>query len=386
MPSSPKQKSQVSIKKIDGYEPEAVYLALKACLSPLGGMERFVKKGQRVLLKPNLLSAFPPDRAVTTHPSVVRAAARLSLEAGGVVSLGDSPGIGELSMVMRRSGLQDALKGLDVQIADFKNSVTHEAPHNVIGRRIALAKAVSDADVIITLPKLKTHSQMVFTGALKNQYGLIVGMEKARYHYRLKSREWLAALMLDINRIAKPGLAIMDAIVGMEGMGPAGGEPRQIGALLAGADLSAVDAAACALIGLDPQMVPLLQAAKKYGFGAVSLEQIEFMGDPWQDLTVSDFKKVPQLSSILRMIGLPQPVLAWLDRTLAARPRIISELCVKCNACGRGCPVSPAAIDPQSPGRQVDDERCIRCYCCHEFCPEKAIELKHSRLGRLLRM
>jgi len=377
--------AKVSIKRVQGYATEEVYCGLQACLAPLGGIEAFVKKGDRVLLKPNLIGAFPPDRAATTHPSVVAAVARLCLEQGAAVLVGDSPGIGDLRMVMKRSGMAAALEPLGIGIADFSSSVEFEAKDNILGRKLSLARVVAEVDVIITLPKLKTHAQMVFTGALKNQYGLVVGSRKAFYHYRLRTREWLAALILDINRVARPTLTVMDAIVGMEGMGPAGGDPREIGALIAGSDLAAVDVVACTLIGLDPEMVPLNLAARKVAFGATRLAEIELLGDRLESLVVSDFKQVPQLSSVLRILPMPAWLLSWIERRWAPRPRIAPELCIRCNACSKGCPVSPAAINPLAVERpKVDDERCIRCYCCHEFCPVKAIYLEQSWLGKLL--
>ena len=375
-------KSRVAIVRVNEYDPDVVLKSMRACLDMIGGMGAFVKAGQKVLLKPNLLAAFPPERAVTTHPAIVRAAAILALEQGATVKIGDSPGFGDLSAVMRRAGLAEMLLPLGVEMADFANTSEFEAPANIVGKKIALARAVSEADVIITLPKLKTHAQMGYTGAIKNQYGLVVGTQKAHYHYRLKTREWLAALMIDINRIAKPALAIMDGITGMEGMGPAGGEPRQIGALIASTDLSAMDVIACSIIGISPEQYPLLIAARNAGFGTTLLDEIEQLGEPWKNFYIPDYRKVPELSNILRILPLPKPVLDWIREVWTLRPRIIADRCIKCLACFKGCPLNPPAIDPRKPiAESVDDSRCIRCYCCHEFCPEKAIELKRKWFG-----
>lgn len=369
--------SIVSIETVDSYQLEAVLKAVRQCLSRFGGIERFVRPGNKVLLKPNLLAAFHPERAITTHPAVVHAVTMLCLEAGAVVQIGDSPGIGELRQVFRRCQMEFLLNLAGVSLANFRDTVEYQAPDNLVARRIRLAKAVADNDLIITLPKLKTHSQMGFTGAIKNQYGLIVGSEKAHYHYRLKNRDWLAELMVDINLIAKPALAIMDGIVAMEGMGPAGGEARQLGVLLASPDISAVDTVACAIIDLECRTLPISQAAKKRGFGATELSEITVAGPPLEQLRVPDFKKIPELINILRLVPLPRFMLRWIRKAWAPRPRIIAEHCIKCNACGKGCPVEPSAINPFAGTEQVDDQRCIRCYCCHEFCPEKAIELKN---------
>lgn len=377
--------STVSLKKISTYDPDKMLDALRACLEPLGGMRAFVRTGQRVLLKPNLLGAFDSDRAVTTHPSLVRAAALLVKEAGGKVVVGDSPGMSDLPGAMKKSGLTDALADLDVEVGDFVGQEEFTEPGNVVAKKIHLAAALKSADVVITLPKMKSHVQMVFTGALKNQYGLITGNRKAHYHYRMKTREWLSSLIVDINRIANPALAIMDAVMAMEGEGPSSGEPRLVGALLAGPDLTAVDVAACRLIGLRPETVPLIQAARQQGFGVTEWKNIRMVGDSLDDLCVTDFKLVKELDDLLKVIPLPMPLLNWLGRKWAPTPEIIAEQCIRCGICKKGCPVSPSAIDPFLDRREkVDGKRCIRCYCCHEFCPVKAIRLRRNLFHRLL--
>jgi uncharacterized protein (DUF362 family)/Pyruvate/2-oxoacid:ferredoxin oxidoreductase delta subunit len=348
-------------------------------------MRAFVKPGQRVLLKPNLLSAFAIDRAATTHPTVVRAAVLLAQEAGGTVLIGDSPGMGNLSRAAQVCGITAVIEETGAKLIDFSEPHEFEQQANIVAKKIVLAKALLEADVLITLPKLKTHSQMTMTGALKNQYGLIPGALKGQWHFRLQQQEWLAALILDINRTALPALAIMDAVIAMEGPGPASGTPRFVGALLAGRDLAAVDTVACQIINLPPGRVPLLVAARKYDFGQTDPASIPTRGDDWRALKVADFKNVEQLVDLLRLIPLPKPLLRWVRSQWMARPRILADRCVRCGICAKGCPVSPPAIQPSlEPGRQVDDNRCIGCYCCHEFCPHKAIELTKSSLTKLL--
>lgn len=374
----------VSLQRVSSYDEPEILRGLRLVLDPLGGMRAFVREGQRVLLKLNLLGAYPPDRAITTHPALVRAVSILVIEAGGRVSIGDSPGIGRPRAALEKCGILEAVKDLPVDIADFENGVEFEEMSNKVARKIFLAKALKDCDVVITLPKLKTHAQMGFTGALKNQFGFVPGLEKAKYHYRMRTREWLAALMIDINRIVKPSLAIMDAIVGMEGEGPAGGSPRFIGALIAGSDPVAVDEVACRIVGIRSEALPLMAAARSAGFG--DTKEIAIEGVSIEELAIRDFRKIPELLSPLRMIPLPKFFLEWLQRQISPRPRIIQETCIKCGACKAGCPVDPSAIDPFLEEPAVFDDLCIRCYCCHEFCPVKAIRLEKTGLGRLLRM
>lgn len=380
-------RSLVSIKRVENYDPQAVLETMRNCLALLGGMGAFVRPGQRVLLKPNLLGPFAVEKAVTTHPAIVRAAILLAQEAGGRVFIGDSPGVGSLAYVAKACGLTPVLEETGAELADFSTPREFAGPNNTVAKRLTLTKAVADADVIVTLPKLKTHGQMTFTGALKNQYGLIPGTLKSQWHFRLQRPQWLAALILDIHRIARPALAIMDGIVGMEGKGPSGGRPRFLGAMLAGQDLAAVDTLACLLIGLEPRFVPVLEAARTQGIGATSVAEMEIVGEDWRTLRVPDFEKVSELEDLLRLVPLPKGFLNWIRGQWTARPRIIGSRCIQCDVCANGCPVSPAAIHPDAPPeQQIDDDACIRCYCCHELCPNHAIELTRPRLARWLRL
>jgi uncharacterized protein (DUF362 family)/Pyruvate/2-oxoacid:ferredoxin oxidoreductase delta subunit len=378
-------RATIGLRAVSNYDPDRVLASLRACLEPLGGMGAFVQPGQRVLLKPNLLGSFAPDRAVTTHPAVVRATALLVREAGGQVLIGDSPGMGTLAWAARGCGIDPVLNETGATLLDFSAPHEFDAPQNVMARRLTLTRALLEADVLISLPKLKTHAQMTFTGALKNQFGLIPGSRKSQWHFRLQQREWLASLILDINLVARPALAIMDGIVAMEGPGPSGGKPRFLGALLASRDLTALDLLACHLIHLDPRRVPLQVAAKEQDYGVSNLADLEVVGDNWQELRLKDFVHVDKLVDLNRLVPLPPFARNWIRRFWTAKPRIRLADCTRCGICRDGCPVKPSAIDPHlADGQQVNDTRCILCYCCHEFCPSHAIDLEQSWPARYL--
>ncbi len=375
----------VSIQPATDYDPGRVLTALRACLQPLGGMKAFVQPGQRVLLKPNLLGPFAVERGVTTHPVVVRAAVLLAQEAGGRVFLGDSPALGPLAGVAQACGLAPVLAETGAELLDFTEPHEFDVPAYKVVPRLTLAKALLQADVVITLPKLKTHAQMTLTAALKNQYGCIPGALKSKWHFRLQQPEWLASLILDVNRVVRPALAIMDAVMAMEGPGPTSGQLRRVGVLLASPDLAAADTLACHLIGLDPMRVPLLAAAREQGFGETRLERIRVIGDNWQSLRVPDFKQVERMVDLLRVLPLPRSALTWLRHQWTLHPQIIDGRCTRCGICEKGCPVTPPAIHPHAPpAERLEDARCIRCYCCHEFCPSHAIELRAPWLARHL--
>jgi uncharacterized protein (DUF362 family) len=328
-----------------------------------------------------------PAKAITTHPAVVRAAIVLAREAGARVYVGDSPGVGSLAMAARIAGLTAVIEETGASLLDFGTPLEIEVPDHRVARHLTLAKAATECDVIISLPKLKTHGQMVMTGALKNQYGLIPGLRKSQWHFRLQRPEWLAALILDIHRAVRPALGIMDAVVAMEGRGPSAGRPRSVGALLASPDFAAVDTLACLLVNLRPESVPTLAAARAQGFGATALDELDIVGADWRALRVLDFETVSKLEHLLRIVPLPQRFLDWVRDRCTARPRVVEALCQRCGVCEESCPVSPSAIRLEVPARErVNDAACIRCYCCHELCPHHAIDLVYPALLRRPRL
>lgn len=381
--------AQVALIRLASYEDrEEIADALAAALAPFGGMSAFVKPGDRVLLKANLLAPARPEEAVTTHPEIVRAAIRACKAAGASrVRVGDGPGVGTTAECMRACGVLAICQEEGAEMAVFEETALYDEPANTIFKRIELTRELKETDVLITLPKLKTHVLMGYTGALKNQFGLIPGTRKAQYHFRLQDRDRLCDLFIDINRAAKVRLAIMDAVIGMEGPGPHGGTPRAIGALIASPDLSAVDVVACELIGMPPAKYPLLSAAQRSGYGTVDLEDITVVGAALDDMRVPDFKLVTAPQNALRILPLPQFMLKWLRRHLSDRPRIDRKKCIKCLRCQNGCPCRPPAINPlKKSGDCVDHSSCIRCYCCHEFCPVDAIELRRSWVERIFHL
>jgi uncharacterized protein (DUF362 family)/ferredoxin len=381
-------KSIVSISRAQDYEPDTIKNAVAECLQLIGGIEKYVSPGQKVLLKPNLLGTFKPEKAVTTHPEVVKAVAKLVIAAGAECIIGDSPGMGTFDAVCRITGMNDAAKASGATLRELDDPGEFLKPENKVGRKLPLSSVINDIDVIITLPKLKTHGQMGFTGALKNQYGLLPGTLKAEYHYRMKTREWLAEFIVDIDCAAPIKLAIMDAVVGMEGDGPSGGDPRTIGCIMASADLTAVDAVACRMIGIEPSINPILSAAAKRGYGVIDVEKIETVGIDPAEFTIDDYKTIKEYIGILKLLPLPGPAIEWLRQHWKAYPEIEPEKCVKCMNCRNGCPLKPPAIDPDQ-GYEVNKSTCIKCYCCHEFCPIKAIKLdptwfeKHINLDKI---
>ncbi len=376
--------STVSIARCEQYSQDEVSSALDAALSPLGGMAAFVSAGQSVLLKVNLLAKAAPERAVTTHPEVVRALIRSVRTCGAVPFVGDSPGGPNTPAMVRRvwdeSGIGEvcAEEGVDLVLFD-DDCVRVDNPAGALYGAFTLGRAVTDADVVITVPKLKTHGFMMFTGAVKNLFGCIPGLEKARFHLTVPDRDDFGSMLVDLMLACKPTLAVMDAVVGMEGEGPAGGTPRHIGAILVSADPVSLDVIASAITGLDPLEVYSNKAAARRGLGPTSADEVEVVGTPWRELAPLDFS-LPARDPFARM---PSWVGRALRSTATARPYLADEPgCTRCKTCQVNCPVD--AITVGSDGPAFDYSTCIRCYCCQELCPPQVIGLKVPRLARLL--
>jgi ferredoxin len=236
-----------------------------------------------------------------------------------------------------------------------------------------------EADAIISLPKLKTHDLMRFTGAIKNLFGTVPGVIKATYHARYPAVERFSAMLIDIVSAYRPALTIMDAVVGMEGDGPSAGDPRRIGLLLSSTDTIAVDVVATSLIGMRPGSVPSIAAAVRRGLTTAQIQDIEVLGKDLDEVKVAGFKQPRTGGPHVLMI--PDRVPGWITNQLLAWPQA-SSACTACGTCVESCPVEAITIVE---GRaRMDLEPCIRCYCCHEVCPVDAVELHQPLLARLL--
>ncbi len=374
--------SEVSIARCADYQLDHIESALDAALSPLGGMAAFVSPGDRVFLKVNLLSKASPERAVTTHPEVVRAVIRAVRRAGGVPRVGDSPGgpntPGQWRRLCEETGIGAVCAEEDAELVLLDDECTRVAtPSGTLYGAFTVGKAVVDADVLITLPKFKTHGFMMFTGAVKNLFGCIPGLEKAQFHLKVPDRNDFGSMLVDLMLAVSPSLAIMDAIVGMEGEGPAGGTPRAVGALIASADSASLDVVASAMAGLSPMEVYTNKAAAARGLCPERAEDVDVIGADWRSLSPDGFAlPARDLSAMMP---------AWLGRRLAgwttARPVLARQQeCTRCGKCAETCPVDAITITDKGP--VFDRDLCIRCYCCQELCPPQVIGLTEPPLAK----
>lgn len=392
--------SKVSIVSCSNYELELVKHSVRTCVDNLGGIKKFVYPGQKVLLKINLLAGTPPEKAVTTHPAVVSALAELVREAGAHPLVADSPGpvpytTGGLKRVYRAAGFLEPEKQGVFEL-NWDTSVAGLSYNSgKIIKRFEVIKPVLDADVVIAVPKLKTHMFTTFTGATKILFGVIPGFSKAGYHAKLQTGEQFAEMLLDIIGAVQPALFIMDGILALEGDGPGlHGQPRSVGVVLGASDPVAMDAAACKIIGINPLEVPMLRVAADRGWWDGNVDgnidgnndSLEVVGEPLENVVVEGFKRPSHVARDAR--GLDR--LPWFKRiwspvakqALTPRPVPDGNRCTGCATCSRVCPQKAVTIFKGK--AVVRDRACIRCYCCHEMCPEAAVDLKYGLTGKVL--
>lgn len=368
-------RAAVSLVRCDSYDHAPLRAAATAALEPLGGIAAFVRPGMRVLLKPNLLSAKDPARAITTHPHLVETVAGLVREAGGTPCVGDSPGgaVRGIQRVWDNTRMSEAAERAGLELVNFEAAGSEEIDAG--GYRFYIARPVLEADLVLNLAKLKTHSLTLMTGAVKNLFGVIPGFRKSEMHKRYPKPAPFAAMLVELYRLVAPALSIVDAVVAMEGNGPSSGEPRHVGLLALGTDAVAVDAVLADVIGFRPGQVDTTRIAARTGAGIGDLDRIDVRGDAAgtriEGFSLPSNLKIRLVPGVLARLVAP---LVWL------RLEIDSGQCTGCSMCFNSCPVK--AIVPDGDRYRVVHERCVQCMCCHELCPEQAVGIRLSRLAR----
>jgi uncharacterized protein (DUF362 family)/Pyruvate/2-oxoacid:ferredoxin oxidoreductase delta subunit len=372
-------KSHVAIVRCPTYDYPQVLAGLRETLEPLGGIGTFVKRGDRVLLKPNLLAGKHPDKCVTTHPALVKAVAQLVQETGGIPAIGDSPAMGSMRRVAAQAGIAEVADEMGCPLVEFKEVAKITTGDDYTFRRIELARAVLEADVVINLPKVKTHSQTLLTLGVKNIFGCIPGMRKAQWHLKAGTdHSYFAGMLAELCQIVKPALTIADGVIGMEGEGPNNGDPRPLGLIIAGGNPFALDTAICRIVGVPAEELLTFQAARQRGFEGTDPQQIEVLGQQTKDVAVSPFR-LPARFDV--QWNLPRFIKRPLKNIFTPKPIITRDLCKACGACAEVCP--PQAISLSDKKVEIDYHRCIRCYCCQEVCPEGAVCLQEGWVRRL---
>lgn len=388
-------KQKVALLRCDEYDVDLIEKNIRNGFELLGG-EEYIKKlipsGSRVLLKPNMLSIENKESPVITNYNFFEAVVRVIKDHSNNIVFGDSPGFGDSRKAAEKSGIMDIAKKYGVEFDEFKESLHIKLDDSILCKSWNVAKVAYEADVVITLPKLKTHAMAYFTAAIKNQFGCIPGTQKATWHTRMPNANNFCKMLLDLNTLVDTDFAILDGIIAMEGNGPKNGKPKKMNTIIMGDSLSAVDSVAARLIGYsNPLDTPVLKEVYDNKWGPVLPEEIDVVGKSIRDMICKDFELCrkggnfyfinPSVTNFLRGMIAPNPVL-------------IREKCIGCSRCMEVCPETPKVItmvNDNNKGNKNktpnwDMTRCIRCFCCQELCPVGAIEIKYSTIGKILRM
>jgi uncharacterized protein (DUF362 family)/NAD-dependent dihydropyrimidine dehydrogenase PreA subunit len=326
-------------------------------------------RGKKVLIKPNVLRASDAAEAIVTHPAVLRAVVeKVESFSPASIVVGDNPGLfsyGANEESFKKTGLLEASKGYYQNIGNDSLEVAFNPDFM---DRVSISRIVLDADVIISLPKFKTHGLTVMTGAVKNSYGFLPGAQKAKLHKAAGSPERFHEVVVDVFRIRVPDFFLVDAVVGMEGNGPASTDLREIGLILAADNGVALDSVIATMMGCDSGRLRFLQKARAAGLGEYDLDGIQTVGKLKR---LPNFKLPPLGGEAIHDNPAIQEFIH--TRTLL-RPQADPELCTACGTCIDQCAVSALSMKDNLP--VVDADTCISCFCCQEICPEKAMELK----------
>ncbi|MGM0600383.1 MAG: DUF362 domain-containing protein [Candidatus Rifleibacteriota bacterium] len=363
---------KVAGSKCTSYDYLTVKKEVTSLLELLGGAKAFIKPGQKVLLKPNMLSCKTPDKVATTHPAVVKALAEIFKANGAEVIIGDSPPVifGRSEKFWETTGFAQAAHEAGAKLISFENEEKQKVDLFTNNEKISihLVKICFEVDLVVNIAKLKTHNLTRITGAVKNLYGLVPGLQKAQWHKIYPKSTTFSNFMTDLAGKIPCQLNFLDAIEGMDGQGPSGGRKIYPGFLLASTNPVAIDRVFCAVTGVDENKVPMLQRAKEINWGPKNSKQIEMLNASLESLRFSDFN-VPNTPL---QDYIPDNFLNFLKRLLWAGPALKDEKsCISCGRCAKICPVQ--AISIKENGAVFDRKICVSCFCCMEVCPVDAI-------------
>lgn len=371
-------KEKVSLVRCEDYSKENVEDALRESLNLISGIKRFVKRGDKVLLKVNLLMPRRPEAGITTHPAVMRILAKMVKERGAEVMIGDSS-MWMTSKALKLCGVEEVARELGVKAVNLDTFRPRKVKirGGKVLKEVYIPSLALDVDVLVSVPKLKAHELTSLTGAVKNLLGLIPGRLKTEVHKTAPDPESFSEALLDIYSVVKPSFAVMDGVISVEGSAGVGGT-RKVGVILASDNLLALDTVAGAIIGYKPEDLPVNKMAKKRGLKGISLKEIEVLGEEISEVAEPRFRKPSRLIRLLGSFPVLNPFL-----TNDYKPLLNRKECVRCEVCVEHCPVGAIKADDEG-YPEFDYDKCIQCFCCREGCQAGAIELQESLLAKMI--
>lgn len=378
-------KNTVAACSCTDYSEQNVNFAIDSVLTQLGGIANFVPQGANVFVKVNLVRDMPPEKCGTTHPQIVTAIVNKLQGIASSVVVGDSSGglytRGAMNAVYSKCKMTDVERDTFATLNQDFDFTTQDINGKVV-QKCEIINAFVNADVVINVTKLKTHSFAGYTGAVKNLYGLIPGLVKVEMHSRYPDLGDFCNLLCDLEQYAsnKIVLHVIDAVIGMEGDGPTNGKPKYIGQVLASANPYCLDVVAVKLFA-EPFDMPLLQVAERRGLVSSDLSQIDFDFATWQSNFVADFD-IPAVTGADTFLNMPPWVKRLAKKYLTKSVKMDAKICRGCGKCAMHCPAK--AITVTNGKAHADQSKCIRCYCCQELCPFDAVKFRKSLLYRVV--
>ncbi len=371
--------NKVALSSAENYDKENIHTLMREQLELLG-FDVSAFAGKTVMLKPNLLLKFAPERAATVHPSLVYAAGRIFAEAGARVILAESPGgpytAGILRGIYKTAGMEEASEAAGFELNYDTTSFPFVCEEGERSKHFNFIAPLSQADLVVNLCKLKSHSMATMTAGVKNLFGTIPGTQKVEFHSRFPKHADFSAALVDLTSCIcsnVPVLTFCDAVIGMEGNGPSAGEPRKLGCIIASENPFALDLVCAHIIGAG-DTVPMLENAKKRGLMPKSITGLELIGEAVEKFTVKDFK-FPDTHKKSKIDYLP--------KFLSPHPEVKRKLCIGCGECVRSCPQKVITLKNRK--AHIALKNCIRCYCCQELCKPAAIKIHRSWVYRLVK-
>ncbi|HOD59794.1 MAG TPA: DUF362 domain-containing protein [Candidatus Syntrophosphaera sp.] len=371
--------TKVQIRRLDDYVLPPLQEAVGEFLNP--ELNSQWKHSKKVLLKPNLLGAFPPERAVTTHPSLLEALILYFLDLGKEVWIGDSPGgTVNVEKVWQTCGLKDLAERYPVKLLNLSTAGYRELVYDDIS--VKISEVLWDYGIIINIGKLKTHGLVGFTGALKNLFGLVPGLAKSDYHRLYPNTNDFCRLLVAIYQLTKEHISysFIDGILGMDGPGPSAGRVRKYGLLLGSHNIPALDYIASKLMGFKLKDVPYLWDALHKDGQLISDIHIPTSFQDYK-LPDVDIRTVKMSNKFLRYV--PRIVRYPFQRLYDRRP-VITSRCQKCGICVKSCPAKAISPPDKINLPVIDRKKCIKCLCCHEMCPYEAVDIHKTLLAKML--
>ncbi len=368
---------KVAVLSCDGYDPEILDKIIEQAAGEAGFPDI---TGKRILVKPNLLKAAAPEEAVTTHPGFVAAVLRLLWKRGAAsIQVGDSPGHQNGRAVGKASGIFQAAMDGGASWVDFVPGEPRPAAEAKLVKSFRLASALDDCDLVVNLPKLKTHRLASYTGAVKNLFGLLPGLAKSSMHLRFSDKIQFGTMLVDLGLSIENSFHFLDGIVAMQGEGPGNGDPFPLGLVFASKDAAALDWVAASTIGYDPRKIPYLRDAMGRGGHALESPGIDTGSYVIEKKRAKGFKLLPYTAQANASLSeIPHYLEPLAMRFLAERPIFNKKRCEGCSACIRICPAEALELGRLKDGKfqvLIDDKACITCYCCHEVCPVGAVSI-----------